>query len=185
MDIFGPVAGAIAGKAIDIWSGRQAAEDERHFTEYMSNTSYQRAVKDMRAAGLNPMLAYQQGGASTPSTSQADTGSFSSSLSSAVQASRMKAEVELLKQQARKTSAEATIVEKEEPKAEVIEDIWRGVAGVYSSAKDVGKYAADMAKTYPLVPRAKPYRQALQPLTERQREQLRRTGSYTRPARQR
>lgn len=42
------------------------AEKQRKWQEYMSNTSYQRAMEDMRKAGLNPILAYMQGGASTP-----------------------------------------------------------------------------------------------------------------------
>lgn len=52
------------------YNSAQALAD-RNFQERMSNTAYQRAVEDMRKAGLNPILAYAQGGASTPGGSGA------------------------------------------------------------------------------------------------------------------
>lgn len=54
----------------------------RKWQEKMSNTSYQRAVEDMRKAGLNPILAFQNGGASTPGGSAGTISGASMGLSS-------------------------------------------------------------------------------------------------------
>ncbi|AJK28245.1 putative minor capsid protein [Eel River basin pequenovirus] len=62
------LGGLFSSKSADKSWQRQLKflEKQQSFTERMSNTSWQRGVADMKKAGINPLLAVSQGGASTP-----------------------------------------------------------------------------------------------------------------------
>lgn len=95
--VIGGAAGLIGGSLTNE-ANRREARRNRQFQAGMSNTSYQRAVADMRAAGLNPMLAYGQGGASTPSGAQATFENAAEGvIDNAKTSMMMKAELEKIK----------------------------------------------------------------------------------------
>lgn len=78
--------------AQDLWTDAESAnrnaaleaEKNRAYQTYMANTAYQRAVQDLKAAGLNPVLAALNGGAATPAgaTAQSFMNSYGTSRSS-------------------------------------------------------------------------------------------------------
>lgn len=62
---FSGLSTLIGGRAQNVASA-EAAQRQMDFQREMSDTSYQRQIKDLEAAGVNPMLVTKLGGASTP-----------------------------------------------------------------------------------------------------------------------
>lgn len=116
--VWGNIAGAIGAAAIggglSYLGGEQASKRTRNslreqmeFQERMYGTRYQTTMRDMRAAGLNPMLAYQTGVGSTPSGASAtyqDT--ITPAVSSAKAALTADQELKLMRAETKKREAE-------------------------------------------------------------------------------
>lgn len=107
----------LAGSLFGMKSSAKAASDQEDFQRYMSNTAYRRAVKDMRKAGINPVLAAGNP-ASTPQGALAQVPNFGDAISKGAssgialvqaknQIEQVRAQTEEIANQARSSGVEA------------------------------------------------------------------------------
>lgn len=94
-------------------------KDQMKFQERMRDTAYQAAVTDMEKAGINPILAYKQGGAATPGGASASGVNMATTVAdgiskvtaSAIAAKKMKAELDILSNTRDKSLYDAEIAD--------------------------------------------------------------------------
>lgn len=99
-----------AGQAKANKMNLKIAREQMAFQERMRNSEWQAGVKDMQLAGLNPALAYEKGGASSPAGASARMENTMAGLGDTVS---QVSSIALQSAQARKTTAEAKYVEAE------------------------------------------------------------------------
>ena len=138
------------GAALSYYGAKKAnemnlkiAREQMAFQERMSNTSYQRAMQDMRSAGLNPILAFNQGGASTPQGSQSEVrNKLSGAVSSAIQMVQAVAMVEQAKAQTKNIDLQSKTLAAELPEKQVAARLYGGEFGLPLKAlKDIFQVA--------------------------------------------
>lgn len=95
------------------------SREQMDFQERMRNTQYQAAVKDMKAAGINPMVAYSQGGNAAPAgaaiAQQNPYASFADAsgkgVQSAIALEKLETELDLAKSSAQKNVSDAALAD--------------------------------------------------------------------------
>lgn len=108
--VFEAIGGAVIGGLGGLSSAFMASAESkkaRKWAERMSSTAWQRGIKDMRLAGVNPALAYSQGGASTPGAVQPSIPDLSAGMARGAKSSLVKQERAVMASAEHKNNMEA------------------------------------------------------------------------------
>lgn len=130
----------LLGGGLDFLGNKSLQNDAQSFSREMARNKYQWAADDLSKAGLNRILAFgapggMGAGAGTPGAGSTRT-NIPAAISSAVQLRRVNAEIDLLREQGRKTHNEANF---NQGTGDVMQKLLSTFGGFFNTALDATK----------------------------------------------